>query len=389
MNSRVYNFSRYDLLALSGALTIGSLGRGTALIHEQVSNLPERDKILDLSGVTSIDSTGLRMLVNLNKKVESRGAKLRLVDVPDTVADVLTKTKLDSVIESIPSVEPLERGFQHEVIKKFEPYAPDKGVMRPVPLLCPICGSDAVSAYIIDPHLYTWQWVADDPYPTAFENKTDELIDVYEHAPAVCLECGMASLNFNEFILHDQGMELSESTVNPRRVDRLTKSIKGRRQLLGCGEEFDETPFFASRSKWACLLIYQLVEQCARTHDENTAAVHPFDVGHLSYMQIRFAEKAMKEPLINTCRTWFTQALLSNELTTSQRAMGLFIVMIAGMNLDKPKESAHAFREFQELMQNMPESVSMPFLSSPHFWFDQAERIWREEISNRSRNLRR
>ncbi len=389
MKSQIYTFSRYDLLALSGALTIGSLGRGTAMISEQVSNLPERDKVLDLSGVSSIDSTGLRMLVNLNKKVESWGAKLRLADVPATVADVLSKTKLNSVIESVSTLEPLEKEFAREPFSKFEPYSSDEGILRPVPLLCPICGSDSVSAYIVDPELYTWQWVADDPYPTAFGNESDEPLDVYEHAPAVCLECGMASLDFDEFLLHDQGMELSESSVSPRRIDRLTKSIKGRRQLLGHGDDFDETPYLALRSKWACFHIYQLVEQCARTRDEEKTPMHPFAVGFLSYMQIRFAEKAMNEPLISTCRTWFTQALLSNDLTTSQRAMGLFIVMVAGMNLDKPKESAHAFREFQELMYHMPESVSMPLLNSPHFWFDQAERIWREEISDKSRNLRR
>jgi anti-anti-sigma factor len=50
---------------------------------------------LDLSGVTSIDAAGIGALVSL----QAAGIYLRLADPTETVREVLTLTKLDSVFE--------------------------------------------------------------------------------------------------------------------------------------------------------------------------------------------------------------------------------------------------------------------------------------------------
>jgi anti-sigma B factor antagonist len=53
--------------------------------------------VLDLQGVTFLDSSGLSLLVALNRRVSSDGGELRLVCLPATLR-LLTLTSMDQVL---------------------------------------------------------------------------------------------------------------------------------------------------------------------------------------------------------------------------------------------------------------------------------------------------
>ena len=80
-----------------------TLGKGYGQLPKTVKNIVgsgQRKILLDLGGVRFIDSYGLNDLVSSYTNAASRGAELKLVNVPERVRYLLQLTKLDSVFES-------------------------------------------------------------------------------------------------------------------------------------------------------------------------------------------------------------------------------------------------------------------------------------------------
>jgi anti-sigma B factor antagonist len=88
-----------SILELEGKITIG---KGDVALREAVQQLLAEgaDKILiHLAGVSTIDSSGVGELVSAFTTVTNRGGKLKLVNLPPKVNDILQITQLITVFE--------------------------------------------------------------------------------------------------------------------------------------------------------------------------------------------------------------------------------------------------------------------------------------------------
>jgi anti-sigma B factor antagonist len=65
----------------------------------------ERDLIVDLSGVSFLDSSGLGVLVTAHKRARAAGGMLRLASCQPAVATIFQITALDRAFSIHPSVE--------------------------------------------------------------------------------------------------------------------------------------------------------------------------------------------------------------------------------------------------------------------------------------------
>ncbi len=82
-----------------GKITIGV---GDVALREAVAEALEagaRNILVDLGGVSTIDSSGIGELVSAYTSVSNRGGKLKLVNLPPKVTDILQITQLISVFE--------------------------------------------------------------------------------------------------------------------------------------------------------------------------------------------------------------------------------------------------------------------------------------------------
>lgn len=87
------------ILTLKGKITIGV---GDVALRSAVYEALEagaRNILLELSGVSTVDSSGIGEMVNAFTTVTERGGKLKLVDLPPKVADILQITQLIQVFE--------------------------------------------------------------------------------------------------------------------------------------------------------------------------------------------------------------------------------------------------------------------------------------------------
>jgi anti-sigma B factor antagonist len=88
-----------SVLDLKGRVRISG---GTLALHKSIRCLVEEGKtqvLLNLSGVTSIDSSGLGELISSQMTLSNKGGSLKLVHLTEGLHDLLTITKLLPVFE--------------------------------------------------------------------------------------------------------------------------------------------------------------------------------------------------------------------------------------------------------------------------------------------------
>ena len=87
------------ILELNGKITIGS---GDVQFRDAIQQALDSGALkilLNLAGVTTIDSSGVGELVSAYTRVTSRGGKLKLYNLPAKVHDILTITQLITVFD--------------------------------------------------------------------------------------------------------------------------------------------------------------------------------------------------------------------------------------------------------------------------------------------------
>jgi anti-sigma B factor antagonist len=80
--------------------TVDKVEKALAVLHEGDDEV----LVLDLSGLSFLDSTGLRLMVTADQRAQKEGRRLVIVKGPDTVQRVFSITKLDETLEMVDDV---------------------------------------------------------------------------------------------------------------------------------------------------------------------------------------------------------------------------------------------------------------------------------------------
>ena len=99
------------ILDVEGKITIG---RGDVAlreaVHEQLAGGVKKI-LINLKEVTTIDSSGVGELVSAYTTVTNRGGKLKLLNLPDKVNDILQVTQLITVFEVFDNEEEAAQSY--------------------------------------------------------------------------------------------------------------------------------------------------------------------------------------------------------------------------------------------------------------------------------------
>ena len=87
------------ILDLNGRITIGSGEEALRNAMQEIINKGVTKILINMSGVTMIDSSGIGELVSAYTTATGRGAKLKLANLPAKVSDILTITQLITVFD--------------------------------------------------------------------------------------------------------------------------------------------------------------------------------------------------------------------------------------------------------------------------------------------------
>ena len=95
----------------------------TASLREEVgSQSTVNTVLLDLARVSTIDASGLGLMLEMREQTQSKGVRFKLMNVGNLVGRVLEVTKLDSVFEITPAVESLP-AVAHARAPRMMPFA--------------------------------------------------------------------------------------------------------------------------------------------------------------------------------------------------------------------------------------------------------------------------
>ncbi|HEX3142894.1 MAG TPA: STAS domain-containing protein [Pyrinomonadaceae bacterium] len=97
-------------------------GETASLRHEVDSQSRVNTVLLDLSRVSTIDASGLGLMLEMREETQSRGMRFKLMNVTNLVSRVLAITKLDSVFEITPAAEQMP-ALAHARAPRMMPYA--------------------------------------------------------------------------------------------------------------------------------------------------------------------------------------------------------------------------------------------------------------------------
>ena len=105
MKSEIRDINDVRIIELSGKITIGT---GDVKIRELVDSSLEDGQmkiLIDLAGVTAIDSSGIGEMVACYTTVTKRGGQLKLLRLSPKIKDILHVTQLITVFDVLDNVQ--------------------------------------------------------------------------------------------------------------------------------------------------------------------------------------------------------------------------------------------------------------------------------------------
>ena len=94
--------TNYDMIAIRGNMTITSMSSG---LNKYINNEAQKDLILDLSEVKSIDSRGLSLVIELKNKTNECNKQLYILKPSEAVMKTLRETNMLKVLTIVDSSE--------------------------------------------------------------------------------------------------------------------------------------------------------------------------------------------------------------------------------------------------------------------------------------------
>jgi anti-anti-sigma factor len=380
-----YNF---NVIALQGVINLSILPSLLPQLTTFIQNNQDKNIVIDLTETSSIDSNTLRVLINIKKRFENNNKKFFLLRPSQDIQNLLETTNLIKVMDVISKLSDMPPEPRANLYENYFPFTFQKEQYRQFRCSCAICGSTNVIGYLFDKALYTWKWEDDSNFPYC-EDKDGNYFDFFSIQPIVCTECYMASIDPAQFnLLDENGNEVKRSICDDKTKYLLSKSIKKRKKMMETDVVIGESFFMYPRNRRSSYYAYLLTETCSRAASINKDVFDPYMIGYINYLTLQYAD-SNKNELIDNCRTWLTQALNNSERYRAYEIARIYFVsMIAAMHLDRMKEFMKLHETFTAMMKTLPEEEETPNdLDTPHFWYMQANAIWKKEIYNKSETI--
>lgn len=388
MEMRFESFGDHDIFKLNGEIKVNVIPEISPRLSKHISANPDKDLVLDLSAVDFIDSSTIRMLINLHKRLESQKRRLCLLSPSAQVKKIIEDVKLQSVFAIFSKSADIEQEASIALRKAYGEYTVAQDGLRKLICSCPVCGSHDVQGYLVDEDAYEWTWEKDDLFPKSMTKDTKTPFDVFSIMPIVCTNCYMSSLDFAHFhatSTSGEGRPAIAARLSEVAKQQLSKSIKTRKKIMESCVVIGDDFFIHPRKKIASFYCLKLAESCARAMATVKLPSAPFSIGYLNYLAVQYAGHNAKEELITTIRTWMNQVVAAKEsYGVAETAKAYFILFASTFSLGKTKEAARILEEFSLFVSAAPPSVPaaaadatppLPGFNSPVFWHSQARRI--------------
>jgi anti-anti-sigma factor len=376
MTLRCVSTPDYDVLSLPESVTLANLPELTPRLSRHVQEQRTRHLALDLSSCTILDSSALRLIINIHKRLAEQQRQLYLLAPSEEVSQLLNDTNLSKALLIIGSTDELCTRIVSQQWEQLAPYSYEQGDQRRLQLQCPVCGSQEVVGYYLDKRNLSWRWHQDEPFPICIDTSTTAIVPYFDLMPIVCAECFLCTVEPSTFHVRDKEKQVIASSLEESEIVALSKGIKKRKAIMDLGVIIADDFFCHPRVEKSCAALYTLVEECAKNTVAKVGSRAAFLVGFSNYVRILYTPSYERDQLINDCRSWLTQSFKADpHLPHSLQAQAYFILMTSALDLQRPKEALQAYNDFTTMMGHIPPRLCSWELDNPAFWYQQCQTL--------------
>jgi anti-anti-sigma factor len=386
----VMSNNNYDVICLQGAYNLSTLPTLTPQLTVFFQEHSPKDLVIDLTNVTTIDSSIIRVLLNLKKRIEFTNNRFFIMHPSEDVLTLFNDSNLVKILTIINDYSELQRIIEKFSYDRYFPFTYQEKGLKRIRCSCGACGSNNVTGYLLSPNDYIWKWGEKDIFPSS-EDSSGNFFDYYSVLPIVCTDCLMSSIDISLFnVIDDNNTIRYKSILDDKTKILLSKSTKKRRKMMETGGVLTESYFSFPRNRITSFQAYILAESCSKAVAVNKGGTDPFNIGYMNFLALQFAPDDQKEELTNNCRTWLTQVVADPApFTTIQMAQTYYILLNVSLTVERYKDVSKFFTDFVSLIDTLPEQeTEANEIINPLFWFRNAEHIWQKEIERQSSALK-
>ncbi len=99
------------VLEITGRITLGRESKQLEWAVENLVGEGRKKVILDIAGVTNVDSTGIGIIVMSSGKLKKAGGELRVAGASPHVGEVMKMTNVDQIVVLHPTTAAAAAGF--------------------------------------------------------------------------------------------------------------------------------------------------------------------------------------------------------------------------------------------------------------------------------------
>jgi len=368
-------------VVLSGNVNMSSLITLTPQLNSHLNQYNNNHLVLNLSNTIYIDSSIIRLFLNVQKRLQESSKALYLLNPSQSIREILDTTNFNKAIPVIDSLAEFESECQSS---KYLNYTFEENGMSRLMCSCEICGSKKVIGYFLDCSSIKWCWKDDDYFPVSINSEKQDF-DFYSLLPVICTECYMCSVDLTHFnILDKTGAIALRSNIDSKTKQFLSRAISKRKRIIepsGPG-----LSFLYPRDQLASYYAYLLVEDCLRTAAINKSCFNPFLIGAMRFINLRYCSEEEKEKIFKDCHLWLSQALRDNSYSSQgQLAKIYYMEMLSFLKTGDILYAKDIYKRFSDMILNCTSEANTVLLESPHFWFEKAQMVWKNEIMKNSR----
>lgn len=365
------------LIDVLGDMRINSFvelkGEIDRLIESDVAHID-----FDLSGVNSIDSSSLRLIINLNKRLQEKGGGVLLVNPSKVARDILESTNLVKVLKVFPTTKEydafLTRQSGESTFDYWSVGEECNAIIRKVSLKCPICENPNVFGYCLNPEYRHMEWVKNMLLPTCAGATGDKDSDFDRSRVAVCVNCHMASAYLQDFnVTKDDGV-VKKSRLDEGSVALLTKSAQRRKKIMenlsvAAGDDFFKWP----RTDAAVLTSYRLAKECARSASNDRESTDAFALTYLNIMDGELSPAKDEAACFDSARAWGMELLETTEKYTEEQVGQVFYYLIMlNIRMEKNKDAKETLERFDSFFEKIHDNITRQAVA---FWHQRAHQI--------------
>ncbi len=332
------------------------------------------DLAIDLKKTLSIDSTGIKFLINLSNTLKKIRRKLVFYDVTEEQKELLNRENPEW--ETFVSLSNFERSF-HEIspnlIKNFFELAQGTGQIRTLELICPICGHERIKGFVDLEAEYELEWTDYSITPVYnYSRDPENEMDPEGYRVAVCQECLFASNRLDWFDVRlPEG--LLESRLTDDEIERIANKAHHRKSLRLEYPLLDQSHFFGMpREMKASYLAWMLNEMTYRDVAREKGMIDAFQIAFCHFMMCKYTEEeSVIDTHLDTALAWLSGLVQKPERYASYRVLqGMVYLLSVYLAKNKIGEAMKIEKEILANFNRDKESV---------FWIARAQELIEEE----------